>query len=366
MRFLRESALEKALQGSTTLREHPSVYLRGLSVPGAPARPVRRTPSRSAARAALRRLLAPGGDGIRTRARRIPSLPSRRGSRVGPLGVPAGDDESLADSVRTIVARASRPVRECPSCCRTRPSMVIERGDPPAEPQARLEVLRFRIRRMVPYRVEDLRIQAVPIGPRHRSDAHRGRGPARRAMSHHARELCGLHDDRGRLLASRHPYRSAFGRDAGDAPGGEPGGARAGLSASRWSTPTASASCWCGPEFRWTGVKGFPRASQLPTARGSHLELRLTRTFLSERFAGEQGVRSTSRRPGRSSRSGCRCWGRVSIAEPTRLALEHLSLTVRARRSLRRARAAGRRGRAGGRVTRPAGRSRISRGRRRQ
>ena len=84
----------------------------------------------------------------------------------GPLGVPVGDSAALAESVRMLVARAARPVREAtvvlPDAWAR--SMVIELGELPEEPGARLEVLRFRLKRLVPYRVEDLRIEAVPLG----------------------------------------------------------------------------------------------------------------------------------------------------------------------------------------------------------
>ena len=78
----------------------------------------------------------------------------------GPLGVPVADGDGLAASLRLLVGRSAKPVREAsvvlPDAW-TR-SMVLELGDLPEEPAARLEVLRFRIKRMVPYRVEDLRI----------------------------------------------------------------------------------------------------------------------------------------------------------------------------------------------------------------
>lgn len=84
----------------------------------------------------------------------------------GPLGVPVGESEALAASVRMLVARSAKPVREAtvvlPDAWAR--SMVLELGELPEEPAARLEVLRFRVKRMVPYRVEDLRIEAVPIG----------------------------------------------------------------------------------------------------------------------------------------------------------------------------------------------------------
>lgn len=83
----------------------------------------------------------------------------------GPLGVPTGDGAALAESVRLLVARTARPVREAtvvlPDAWAR--SMVIELGELPEEPGARLEVLRFRLKRMVPYRVEDLRIEAVRL-----------------------------------------------------------------------------------------------------------------------------------------------------------------------------------------------------------
>ncbi len=84
----------------------------------------------------------------------------------GPLGVPVGESAALAASVRMLVARSAKPVREAtvvlPDAWAR--SMVLELGELPEEPAARLEVLRFRVKRMVPYRVEDLRIEAVPIG----------------------------------------------------------------------------------------------------------------------------------------------------------------------------------------------------------
>lgn len=84
---------------------------------------------------------------------------------TGPLGVPAGEGAVLAESVRLLLQRAATPVREAsvvlPDAWAR--SMVVELGELPEEPNARLEVLRFRIKRMVPYRVEDLRIEAVPL-----------------------------------------------------------------------------------------------------------------------------------------------------------------------------------------------------------
>ncbi|MEO8277110.1 MAG: hypothetical protein ABI639_12925 [Thermoanaerobaculia bacterium] len=83
----------------------------------------------------------------------------------GPLGVPVGDSAALAESVKMLLARVATPVKEASLVMPdswTR-SMVIELGDLPDEPAARVEVLRFRIKRTVPYRVEDLRIEAVPL-----------------------------------------------------------------------------------------------------------------------------------------------------------------------------------------------------------
>lgn len=84
----------------------------------------------------------------------------------GPLGVPVGEGEALAASVRLLVARLAKPVREATVVLPDAwvRSMVLELGELPEEPAARLEVLRFRVKRMVPYRVEDLRIEAAPIG----------------------------------------------------------------------------------------------------------------------------------------------------------------------------------------------------------
>jgi hypothetical protein len=84
----------------------------------------------------------------------------------GPLGVPVGDSDALSASLRLLLARSAKPVREATAVLPDAwmRSMVLELGDLPEDPAARLEVLRFRVKRMVPYRVEDLRIEAVPIG----------------------------------------------------------------------------------------------------------------------------------------------------------------------------------------------------------
>ena len=81
----------------------------------------------------------------------------------GPLGVPVGDRESLAVAVRTLVGRLARAPKDAAlvlpdSWAR---GLMLESAELPEDPAARLEVLRFRLKRLVPFRVEDLRVEAA-------------------------------------------------------------------------------------------------------------------------------------------------------------------------------------------------------------
>ena len=166
-------------------------------------------------------------------------------------------------------------------------SMVIELGDLPAEPQARLEVLRFRIKRMVPYRVEDLRIEAVPIGPLARPGARR-RGGERALPRHLANAaVCTMIEDGfarrgiriGQLSGATLATLQAVNRGA--------------LAAGLFGLALVDADGFslvlvrAGVPVVWRQKSFSEGLSDADRARLLTSELRLTRTFLSERFAGE-------------------------------------------------------------------------------
>ena len=83
----------------------------------------------------------------------------------GPLGGPPRDPDVLRGRLVMLLERLSQPVREA--------SLVLpdawlrvgfaDAGELPRNGAARQEVLRFKLRRQVPYRVEDLRIEAAEV-----------------------------------------------------------------------------------------------------------------------------------------------------------------------------------------------------------
>jgi hypothetical protein len=86
---------------------------------------------------------------------------------AGALGSPVEDETALAEAVRALVGRLAAPPHQAslvlPDAWAR--AQLVELGALPERPELRLEVLRFRLRRLVPFRVEDLRIDAVPIAP---------------------------------------------------------------------------------------------------------------------------------------------------------------------------------------------------------
>jgi len=85
----------------------------------------------------------------------------------GPLGLPVGARESFATAVRLLLSRLSKAPKEASLVLPDSWSrgLMIDSADLPEEPAARREVLRFRLKRLVPFRAEDLRIDAVPLEP---------------------------------------------------------------------------------------------------------------------------------------------------------------------------------------------------------
>lgn len=85
----------------------------------------------------------------------------------GPLGAPVdpagGLREAAAELARRFSQRpkaASLVLPDAWARC-----LVVELGDLPSRPDLRREVLRFRVRKLVPFRVEELRLAAGPIAP---------------------------------------------------------------------------------------------------------------------------------------------------------------------------------------------------------
>jgi hypothetical protein len=85
----------------------------------------------------------------------------------GPLGGPVADAEALARAATAFVRRFARPPRAAslvlPDAWAR--GIVVELGELPARAELRAEVLRFRLRKLLPFRVEELRLAAVPIVP---------------------------------------------------------------------------------------------------------------------------------------------------------------------------------------------------------
>ena len=85
----------------------------------------------------------------------------------GPLGGPLRDLQAFKRQLALLLERVSAPVREA--------SLLVpdawlrvgftESGELPRAAEARDEVLRWKLKRLVPYRVEELRVSAVEVEP---------------------------------------------------------------------------------------------------------------------------------------------------------------------------------------------------------
>ncbi len=100
--------------------------------------------------------------------REIQSVPLKPGTfTAGPLGGPLADPGAFEVALESLLERLqARPKRASlilPDAWAR--ALVIELGALPERAELRLEVLRFRLKRLVPYRVEELRIVATPIAP---------------------------------------------------------------------------------------------------------------------------------------------------------------------------------------------------------
>lgn len=109
----------------------------------------------------------PGGDRRGLAAFRRVALPPDLFT-PGPLAGPARDPAVLADALRELTQAFPEPVEEA--------SLVVpdawmrvtftEGGDLPDNPRVRDEAVRFKLKRLVPFRVEELRVYALEVGDR--------------------------------------------------------------------------------------------------------------------------------------------------------------------------------------------------------
>ena len=252
----------------------------------------------------------------------------------GPLGVPVGEPETLAAALRLLVARLARPIREAsvvlPDAWAR--SLVLELGELPEDAAARLEVLRFRIKRMVPYRVEDLRLEAVPLAVEPSRAAAEGSESGASApqslvtfangalcqLVEEAFTRCGVRVGQisGATLATlqallrRDPNAGLFGFALVDTDGFQ-------LVLVRDGVPVV-----------WR-QKGFTEGlSDADRARLLTAELRLTRTALDERFPGEALTELTLAAPRAVEPFWLQVLAQGLDTQATRLRLDHLGLAA--------------------------------------
>jgi type IV pilus assembly protein PilM len=105
----------------------------------------------------------------------------------GALGGPVTDPEALARAASDLVSRFQSPPRRASLVLPDRwaRALVVELGAFPPQGELRAEILRFRLKKLIPFRVDELRISAVPIA------SIRGQeDPVRTLCSYAAEGLC--------------------------------------------------------------------------------------------------------------------------------------------------------------------------------
>ena len=203
----------------------------------------------------------------------------------GPLGGPVADLPALEGSVAALLGRLSgRPPRASlvlPDAWAR--GMTLELDQLPGSPELALEVLRFRLRKMVPFRVEELRLAAAPI------ERLAGQEEPLRALVLLASEaLCATFE---RAFAARgvrlgQITNGSLARlDGLGAHGRLPG-----LAAVASVEPDGFVVVFArdGAPVTWRQKNFTEGLSDDDRARLVAAELRLTRTFLGERLSGQQ------------------------------------------------------------------------------
>lgn len=199
---------------------------------------------------------------------------------AGPLGGPVADAAALAAAAGELVGRFARPPQQAslvlPDAWAR--GLVVELGALPARAELRTEILRFRLKKLVPYRVEELRVAAAPIA------AVAGQEDPVRALVLYASEpLCAGFE--GAFAAAGVRLGQIVGASLARLGALAHGGRLAGLVAIASVEPAGFTLVFArdGEPVLWRqksfgdGEDGETRAPQLAA------ELRLTRTFLAER-----------------------------------------------------------------------------------
>ena len=241
----------------------------------------------------------------------------------GPLGAPLAEPEALGAALAALLERIAGRVERAslvlPDAWAR--AFVLELGDlPDAEPQ-RSEVLRFRLKRLVPFRVEELRVAAASLAP------IPGQQEPLRALIAFASEA---------LVGGVERVFAARGVTLGQVTGSTQAllgalalhGRLPGLAAVALVQPEGFALVFArdGEPVVWRQKAFTEGLADADRARLLAGELRLTRTFLAERIGAE--------RPGGVILAAPRevepFWRRVLAdgleREPVSLASEHLPL----------------------------------------
>lgn len=204
----------------------------------------------------------------------------------GPLGAPLADPEAFGQALDALLARLAGKVERAslvlPDAWAR--ALVVELGGlPETEPQ-RSEVLRFRLKRLVPFRVDELRVAAAPLAP------VPGQEEPLRALVTFASEA---------LLAAFERSFAARGIEIGQITGSAQAllgalGFRdrlSGLLATALVQPEGFVLVFArdGEPLLWRQKSFTEGLADADRARLLAAELRLTRTFLGERL-GESGI----------------------------------------------------------------------------
>ncbi len=204
---------------------------------------------------------------------------------AGPLGVPLADGGALEEALERLQQRISVPVKAAslvlPDAWARH--LMVEIGELPREPKARLEVLRFRLRRLLPFRIEELRFEveavAVPEGPEE---------PGRALVAFASEALLGGVEGAfgrrgirlGQIVGSTLATLAALARRAPES--------------SLWGVARVDADGFAmaladrAQPVVWRQKSFTPGLADADRARLMTAELRLTRTFVAERFGARE------------------------------------------------------------------------------
>jgi hypothetical protein len=203
----------------------------------------------------------------------------------GPLGGPVNDAGALDAAVASLLARVSgrhpRVSVVLPDAWAR--GMTVELDELPAAPDLAREILRFRLRKMVPFRVEELRLSAAPI--ERLADQQDG---LRTLVLLAAEGICAALEE----AFSRHHVRvgQIVNQTLARLQALAVGGRLPGLAALATVEPEGFAVVFArdGAPVVWRQKSFTDGLADADRARLLAAELRLTRTFLAERLAGEQ------------------------------------------------------------------------------